>query len=94
MTSYLDHDAHRIRACLPDGVSVPANSEILFRLYAALLRAKGADTQLSDVHDAWAVWMSIVEPDHEAIRPFDELDATTRHKDEPFLAAIRKAART
>lgn len=92
MTSYLDRDADLIRKCLPMGVSAPQGSDELFLLYAVLLRAKGVDTQASDVHDAWSVWMSAREPGHESIRPFAELDAETKGEDQPFLAAIRDAA--
>lgn len=93
MTSYLEHDADVIRRCLPDGVDVPDGSESLFLTYAVLLRAKGTGTQASDVHDAWAAWMLGVDPQHESIRPFSELDPATRGEDGPFLAAIRAAAK-
>lgn len=93
MTSYLERDADRVRQCLPDGVPVPDDSDGLFLLYAVLLRAKGRSTEQSDVHDAWSAWMTMREPGHESIRPFDELDAETRDEDQPFLLAIRRAAR-
>ncbi|MFS0729625.1 hypothetical protein ABC270_06020 [Curtobacterium sp. 1P10AnD] len=92
MTTYLKRDADLIRACLPDGVEEPDGSEPLFLMYAVLLRAKGVDTTASDVHDAWSAWMIGVDPDHESIRPFSELDAETRGEDGPFLVAIRRAA--
>ena len=60
--------------------------------YAVLLRAKGAGTQATDVHDAWSAWMIGVDPGHESIRPFDDLDPETRREDSPFLLAIRAAA--
>jgi hypothetical protein len=92
MASYLEHDADLIRRCLPGDAVVPEDSNALFLLYAVLLRAKGAETDLSDVHDAWSAWMLSREPNHEAIRPFGELDRTTQAEDEPFLSAIRQAA--
>ncbi len=92
MTAYLERDADLIKRCLPDGVEVPDGSDQLFLMYAVLLRAKGAVTQASDVHDAWSAWMVGVDPEHESIRPFEELDADTRGEDSPFLIAIRAAA--
>lgn len=92
MTSYLERDADLIKRCLPDGVEVPDGSDRLFLIYAVLLRAKAAQTQAGDVHDAWSAWMIGEDPDHDSIRPFEDLDAETRREDSPFLAAIRKAA--
>lgn len=93
MRSYLERDADLIREFLPVGVEAPDGSDDLFLVYAVLLRAKGAETRASDVHDAWSAWMLGVEPEHESIRPFSELDAETRDEDGPYLAAIRAAAR-
>lgn len=92
MTTYLERDAELIKQCLPEGVEAPEGSDELFLMYAVLLRSKGRDTQASDVHDAWSAWMIGRDPDHESIRPFDELDAETRGEDGPFLTAIRAAA--
>jgi hypothetical protein len=91
--SYLDADAELIRRCLPEGTGVPEGSEDLFVLYAVLLRAKGEGTRASDVHDAWSVWMSRTEPDHESIRPYDQLAPSVQGEDAPFLTAIHRAAR-
>jgi hypothetical protein len=92
--TYLDADANVIRSCLPEGTDVPEGSDSLFVLYAVLMRAKGSDTQASDVHDAWSAWMARTDPTHESIRPYGELAPSVRDADAPFLAAIRQAART
>ncbi|WP_456283476.1 DUF7701 domain-containing protein [Microbacterium sp. JZ101] len=92
MTTYLEHDAELIKGCLPDGAEAPEGSDALFLMYAVLMRAKGGDTTASDVHDAWSAWMIGVDPGHESIRPFEDLDAETRGEDSPFLVAIKKAA--
>jgi hypothetical protein len=92
MTTYLERDADLIRACLPDGAEAPEGSDALFLMYAVLMRSKGVDTTASDVHDAWSAWMIGVDPDHESIQPFGELDAETRGEDGPFLRAIKTAA--
>lgn len=91
MNNYLQQDAKLIRRALPEGTSIPDNSESLFVIYAVLMRAKGADVTASDVHDAWSAWMMRQDPKHEAIRPYEELDSDTRAQDEPFLIAIKKA---
>jgi hypothetical protein len=90
--TYLDVDADLIRSYLPAGTGVPPDSDFLFVLYAVLMRAKGADTQASDVHDAWSAWMAMVDPTHDSIRPFEDLPASVREEDAPFLTAIRRAA--
>lgn len=92
MTTYLERDADLIRQCLPAGVDVPDDSDDLFLIYAVLLRAKGTGTQAADVHDAWSAWMIGVDPGHNSLRPFDDLDPETRGEDSPFLLAIRAAA--
>ncbi|OBH12334.1 hypothetical protein [Mycobacterium sp. E3247] len=91
--SYLDADAELIRSCLPASTGVPEDSGDLFVLYAVLMRAKGEGTQAADVHDAWSAWMSRNEPDHESIRPYEQLAPSVQKEDAPFLAAIHKAAR-
>lgn len=92
MLNYLDQDAKLIRDCLPTDTDVPDNSTQLFRLYAVLLRSKGTETLAEDVHDAWSVWMLGIDPEHDSIRPYAELDVDTKTEDSPFLAAIRRAA--
>ena len=92
MTTYLERDAALIKWCLPGGTEVPEDSDDLFLIYGVLLRAKGLGTQAADVHDAWSAWMLRVDPQHESIRPYTELDSATRGEDDPFLVAIRAAA--
>lgn len=92
--SYLDSDAELIRSFLPETVDMPAGSTDLLLLYAVLMRVKGEATEAADVHDAWSAWMSRREPDHESIRPFDQLSPTVQAEDAPFLTAIKRAAKT
>lgn len=89
--TYLDEIAERIR----DEVAESDQGETaldLFRLYAVLALAKGEAVQASDVHNAWVAWMQEREPDHEALRPFEELDQETQEADSPFVRAIRAVA--
>ena len=91
--TYLDLAAEDIRRRVPEKVLPEGDTELLFRLYAVLLLAKGADVTTADVHNAWSAWMQTSHPDHQSLRPFEELDIETRAADEPYVEAIRAAAR-
>ncbi|GAA0960531.1 MULTISPECIES: DUF7701 domain-containing protein [Streptomyces violaceusniger group] len=91
--TYLDQLAELIRSCLPAEAEPPEDSDDLFRIYAVLLRAKGEQVTEEDVHDAWSAWMQSVNSRHQALVPFQDLDAQTRAFDAPYARAIRTAAR-
>ncbi|MFE1341559.1 hypothetical protein ACFW6K_28260 [Streptomyces sp. NPDC058733] len=91
--TYLDPLADLIRACLPPDAEPPEDSAALFRMYAVLLKAKGAEVTNEDVHDAWSAWMQTVNSAHEALIPYADLDPETRAFDAPYAEAIRRAAR-
>jgi hypothetical protein len=93
MSNYLEATAARIRAAVAPDVDVPSDSGALFLMYAVLMRAKGTAVQAVDVHDAWVAWMTQINPDHDALRPYEQLDAETRAYDEPFVTAIRQTAK-
>lgn len=93
--NYLEADAALIVACLPEEIDDEITQQeqlALFYNYALLMRAKGVDTQLEDVHDAWAAWASAARPAHPALVPFEELTPEIQALDQPFLDAIREAA--
>jgi hypothetical protein len=71
-----------------------AGADDLFRLYALLVRVKGEAVTAEDVHDAWSIWMLGQRADHESMKPYAELDPSTREADDPFLEAIRAVAAT
>jgi hypothetical protein len=89
--TYLDRVAEEIRRHVPDGVLPDGDTELLFRVYAVLLLAKGAAVTSADVHNAWTVWMQTSERDHEALVPFEALSAEKQASDEPYVEAIRAA---
>jgi hypothetical protein len=91
--SYLAEDAALIRSELPEGVQPPENSDALFMLYAVLMRVKGEKVTPSDVHDAWAAWISGTEGQHKSLVPFESLDPETQQEDYPYVEAIHRAAR-
>ena len=90
--SYIDELAAQIRQQVPPEVLPVDDTRQLFRMYALLALAKGTAVTPADVHNAWAVWMLERNPDHSAIRPFDELTAAAQASDEPFAEAIRSVA--
>lgn len=92
--SYLDELAERLRAHIPDEV-LPREGDLdrLLRLYAVLVRAKGENVTLEDVHDVWVARMTDVDPGHAALQPYEVLDVPTRREDAPFAEAIRMGAR-
>ena len=91
--TYLDELGARIRAQVPKADLPDENTRGLFRIYAVLLLAKGAAVTSEDVHNAWVAWMAGLDPGHEALVPFHELDAEVASNDEPFAEAIRTVAK-
>jgi hypothetical protein len=92
--SYIDELASAIRHEIPPQLIPEADSTALFRIYAVLALAKGERVVIEDVHDAWSAWMSSHNPNHQSLKPLDELDEDIQRADEPYLDAIRKIART
>lgn len=90
--TYVDALARKIEANLDEAERPDSNALELYRLYALLALVKGREVTLSDVHDAWSVWMTSSQPDHPALIPFAELDEEQRMQDSPYAAAIRKAS--
>lgn len=90
--TYLDEDARLIRSLLPGEASPPQDTDLLFVLYAVLLRAKGTNTSLEDVHNAWSAWMIAKGQDHKSLVPFDALGSQVQGEDQPYLEAIHKAS--
>jgi hypothetical protein len=91
--NYLDELAAKIRAQVANSDLPEADTRDLFRIYAVLLLAKGADVTAADVHNAWAAWMSDADPGHDAIVPFGELPSEVAVDDQPYVEAIRAVAR-
>lgn len=68
------------------------NADELLRLYAVLLRAKGTDVTESDIHDAWSMWISMREMDHESLVAYEDLTPEVREQDGVFANAVKRAA--
>ena len=89
---YLDDIAAKIRDHVPDDRMPDADSDELFRLYAVLLRAKGATVTQSDIHDAWSAWMAKRDADHVSLVAYEDLPEDVRAQDRVFAAAVQEAA--
>ena len=68
---------------LPDG---------LLRLYTLLALARGRETTLKDVHDAWAVWRNVDRPDHDSLIPFGQLTVPVQELDRKYMDGIHRAS--
>lgn len=68
------------------------DSEELLRIYAVLLKAKGANVTYSDIHDAWSAWMASRNSEHESLVEFEELEEDVQAEDRIFAIAVRNAA--
>lgn len=88
MSNYIDDLADAIRAQVPSDDLPHENTRVLFRLYAVLALAKGMDTTAMDVHNAWVAWMLSSDAHHDALVPYEELDAQVAKQDEPFVRAV------
>jgi hypothetical protein len=91
--TYIDRIAEHVRSALPPQARPDRHAEELYRLYALLVLVRGEDTTLEDVHDAWSTWMTVHDPSHQSLRPFRQLDTSTRQSDGPYLSAIVAVAR-
>ena len=91
--NYIDQIAEAIKREVKAN-NVPADDGgSLFRLYAVLALAKGTQVTADDVHNAWSAWKIMIDPSHEAIKPFAELSPEIQAKDAPYVEAIQAVAR-
>jgi hypothetical protein len=89
---YLDDLAAKIREHIPDERMPDGDANELLRIYAVLLRAKGADVTRSDIHDAWSAWMAKRDGEHASLVPYENLPEDVREEDRVFATAVRRAA--
>jgi hypothetical protein len=91
--NYIDELAQAIRAEVDPAILPKSDTDRLFRIYAVLTLAKGAEVTAKDVHDAWAAWECDRKPESPSIVPFDQLTIDVQRLDEPFVEAIHRVAR-
>jgi len=92
--TYLSDIATAIKHELPSDLVPDGDADDLMLLYALLCLAVGSSVSKENVHDAWTAWMIQRGEAHESMVPYVELDGGTRAEDEPFVAAIRRVARS
>lgn len=91
--TYIDAVARQIEIALDASVRPSQNALELYRLYALLSLTTGKSTSLRNVHDAWSVWMTGINPDHDSLVPFDELPPDVKAEDRAYRDAIVQVAR-
>jgi hypothetical protein len=91
--NYIDRIAHRVCA-IAENEMLDLNGSYapLYRMYAVLVLAKGAETTSRDVHDAWSAWCAGVDPDHRSLKPFDDLTVEVQALDNKYRDAIIETA--
>ena len=92
-STYIDNVAHEIQLEVASDLVPSEHARELFLIYAVLALSVGESVTRRNVHDAWSAWMAKIDPQHESIRPYEELPPDVREEDDPFVAAIRAVAR-
>lgn len=92
--TYLTDIAAAIKHELPSELVPDSDADDLMLLYALLCRTVGSSVSRENVHDAWTVWMTQRGETHESMVPYTDLNEGVRSEDEPFVAAIRRVARS
>lgn len=86
MTNYVEQVAEKLRAELPQC------DPHLIELYTLLALTKGQRTTAWDIHNAWAVRRNTTQPEHHDLVPYRQLSPEAIAKDQPFVAAVRRAS--
>ena len=63
----------------------------LEQLYTLLVICFGCFCSEEDVHNAWAVYMNTLKPDHPCLIEFNELSREKQDLDTPYAQAIHEA---
>ncbi len=64
----------------------------LIKLYGLLVLTTGEQTNWGNVHDAWAIWVNDITPEHKSIIEFELLSPTVQQLDEKYTVAICEVA--
>jgi hypothetical protein len=80
----------KARSILAEKIDV---EEDLLDVYTLLVFTTGSDTELVDVHEAWAIWKNKTDPSHKSLVPFSELTPEVRELDRKYVEAIQETAR-
>jgi hypothetical protein len=80
----------KARSILAEKIDV---EEDLLDVYTLLVFTTGSDTELVDVHEAWAIWKNKTDPSHKSLVPFSQLTPEVRELDRKYVEAIQETAR-
>jgi hypothetical protein len=80
----------KARSILAEKIDV---EEDLLDVYTLLVFTTGNETELVDVHEAWAIWKNKTDPSHKSLVPFSELTPEVRELDRKYVEAIQETAR-
>jgi hypothetical protein len=83
--NYVQRITGELAARLPDC------DPTLISLYALLALEFGLEVDECMVHNAWAVWRNLTDPDHRSLIPFPFLAPEVQRLDTPYAQAIRAA---
>lgn len=89
MKTYLEHLADTIRREAGDSST---DNDLLYLIYAVLLRSSGRSVDASAVHDAWAAWAIWSGRSGPQAVPWESLTSAEKALDAPFVEAIRRVA--
>lgn len=90
--SYVDEVKGRLMAVFPK-LAEPKRRDLL-DFYTLLVLIRGEETTAKHVHDAWAVRMANLRPDHWSLIPYEELPEDRQWKDDKYVRVIREIARS
>lgn len=65
----------------------------LLDLYNLLVWVRGENTTWEDVHNAWSVWRTKTQPNHQSLVPFNELSKKVQAMDKEYADAIKLVAK-
>lgn len=71
---------------------LPNQDPVLIYLYALLALTWGPLVSRQEVHDAWAVWRNLSNPEHKSLIPFEKLEPAVAALDDKYVNAIVKVA--
>lgn len=92
MGSYIEEVQEALHLRVDDYDQWGENPSRLLDLYALLVVTKGEQTTLEDIHDAWALHTSRINPEHRYLVPFNELPEDVAEYDRPYLEAVHEVA--
>lgn len=90
--TYIEKIAVAIHQRVHPHDSLPEQERGLYLIYAVLALSVGKHVTRRHVHDAWSAWKATIDPKHDSIQPFEDLDADVQEEDQPFVRAIHEVA--